>query len=368
MFITWACIVFLPIYSETIYPSVPVFISGEEGYHTFRIPALIQTSNGTLIAFCEGRKQSTSDSGDIDLVYKLSKDGGNTWSKLNVLWDDYQNTCGNPCPVLDTTTGTIIILMTWNRGDDNELEIINGVSKDTRRVFISYSADNGSTWSKPEEITPSVKHPDWAWYATGPGNGIQMTGEKYKNRLIIPCDHSNQKDKQWYSHIIYSDDGGKTWNYSNPIGVKTNECAVVELPDSKLLINMRNYNRNYLCRAISMSDDGGISWSNITYDLALVEPICQASLIRHQSRWGDYLIFSNPADPKERIKMTIKISTDYGKTWKYQKQIYNGPSAYSSLCSINENELGILYECGNNSPYEKIVFQKINLQNLLINK
>ncbi|MGC9055104.1 MAG: sialidase family protein, partial [Candidatus Hydrogenedens sp.] len=300
-----------------------------------------------------------------DLIYKLSRDDGKTWSNIYFLWDDEKNTCGNPCPVIDKTTGNIIMLMTWNQGDDNEIEIINGVSKDTRRVFIAYSTDNGQTWTKPDEITTTTKHPDWSWYATGPGIGIQMTGDKYKNRLIIPCDHANKNDKQWYSHIIYSDDAGKTWSYSNPVGIKTNECQVVELTDNKLLINMRNYNREYTCRATSMSEDGGVSWTNLDYDLALIEPVCQASLIKHSSKNGDYLIFSNPADKKERIKMTVKISDNFGKTWKYQKMLYEGPSAYSSLYSINENEVGILFECGEKSPYEKIVFQKIDIQKIL---
>ncbi len=363
MLVTMGCFLSISIQADNI--SVSVFTSGEDGYHTYRIPSLIKTQDGTLIAFCEGRKGSVSDAGDIDLVYRLSKDDGKTWSKLNVLWDDGENTCGNPCPVIDRNTGAIIMSMTWNRGDDHEMAIINGTSRDTRRVFISRSTDNGNTWSKPEEITQSTKHPDWTWYATGPGIGIQMTGDKYKNRLIIPCDHANKNDKQWYSHIIYSDDGGKTWSYSSPIGPKANECQVVEIPDDKLLINMRNYNRVYSCRAVSISEDGGITWGEIKYDSELVEPVCQASLIKHQKDNQDLLIFSNPADTKERIKMTIKISSDYGTTWKYKQVIYEGPSAYSSLYSLNENEVGILYECGEKTPYEKIVFQKINLHNIM---
>ncbi len=355
--------IFLNVFADGI--PIDVFSSGDEEYHTYRIPSLIKTQKGTLIAFCEGRKNSVSDTGDIDLIYKLSKDDGKIWSKTRVLWDNDNNTCGNPCPVIDRKTGNIIMLMTWNRGDDHEMEIINGVSKDTRRVYISYSSDDGHTWSKPEEITQSVKHPDWNWYATGPGIGIQMTGDKYKNRIIIPCDHSNKNDKNWYSHIIYSDDGGKTWAYSNPIGPKSNECQIVELPDDRLLINMRNYNREYPCRSISTSNDGGLSWSNLTYDLVLIEPICQASLIKHQSTKESYLVFANPADKNKRLKMTIKVSCDYGKTWKYETIIYRGPSAYSSLYSLNENEIGILFEYGNKSPYEKIVFQKIDIQEIV---
>lgn len=364
-----------------VYPRfVDVFVSGEEGYHTFRIPALIKTKSGVLLAFCEGRKNSVSDSGDIDLVVKRSVDFGMSWSQLSIVWDDGPNTCGNPCVVQNSETGEIILLMTWNRGDDTEMEIINGTSKDTRRVFITRSIDDGKTWSKPQEITSMVKSQDWTWYATGPGVGIQLKFPPYKGRIVIPCDHANRSDKEWYSHVIFSDDGGKTWRYSKPVGPKKNECQVVEIIDlplpppgivvpmvvdlsapSKLLLNMRNYERKYKCRALSYSTDGGVSWGPIEYDTALIEPICQASLIGLDSGPPNTLIFSNPADEKERIRMTVKISKNGGKSWDREYLVYEGPSAYSCLCQVNESEVGLLFECGTKSPYEKIVFTRIKV-------
>ncbi|MCX8063963.1 MAG: glycoside hydrolase [Candidatus Hydrogenedentes bacterium] len=356
---------------------VSVFISGEEGYNTFRIPALLKTKSGALLAFCEGRKESLSDSGDIDLVLKRSLDGGRTWSSLRVIWDDGVNTCGNPCVVQNRDTGEILLLITWNRGDDTEMEIINGKSKDTRRVFITRSVDDGLTWSTPQEITTMAKDPDWTWYATGPGIGIQLRFPPYKGRIVIPCDHANKNDKEWYSHVIFSDDGGKSWKYSQPIGPKTNECQVVEIYSQsspppgiafptvvdistppKLLLNMRNYNRTYECRALSYSLDGGISWSPVEYDTALIEPICQASLIVVKED-PNKLIFSNPADKKERRMMTVKVSGDGGKSWHKQVLVYEGPSAYSCLYQLNSSEVGLLFECGAKSPYEKIVFTKV---------
>ncbi|MCA1901003.1 MAG: glycoside hydrolase [Candidatus Hydrogenedens sp.] len=365
----WLFVIILYMIPTALYTEdsnqTPVFKSGEEGYDTFRIPSLIKTKQGSLIAFCEGRKDSVSDSGNIDLICRRSEDDGNTWGPLQVIWDDDKNTCGNPCAVIDSESGTIILLMTWNLGEDSEPEIIAGKSKDTRRVFISRSVDDGQTWTKPEEITSSTKHADWTWYATGPGIGIQLESNLYKNRIIIPCDHANKKDNQWYSHVIFSDDGGKTWNYSQPIGPKQNECQVVEIQDGKLLLNMRNYNREYPCRAISISSDGGTHWGDINYDLTLVEPVCQASLIKHKRNDKEYLAFSNPADKKERINMTVRISDDYGKTWKYNQLVYSGPSAYSCLCSLNKNEIGILFECGMKNPYEQIVFKKLNIRSLI---
>lgn len=356
-----------------------VFVSGEEGYHTFRIPALIKTKSGTLLAFCEGRKNSVSDTGDIDLVLKRSIDGGKTWSPLSIIWDDNGNTCGNPCVVQNEQTDEILLLMTWNRGDDSEVEIINGNSKDTRRVFITRSSDDGKTWSSPQEITFMVKDPDWTWYATGPGVGIQLKYSQYKGRIIIPCDHANKNDNQLYSHVIISDDGGKTWKYSSPVGPKANECQVVEvfspvaLPDGvalpmavhitnqpKLLLNIRNYNRAYKCRSKSYSTDGGMTWGPIEYDPALIEPVCQASIINFYN-YPNMVVFSNPADENERIKMTLKVSRDGGLTWSKEILVYEGPSAYSCLSQLNNSDVGLLFECGEKHPYERIAFTKINV-------
>ncbi|HKZ68307.1 MAG TPA: sialidase family protein, partial [Chitinophagaceae bacterium] len=166
-----------------------IYKNDEEGYKCFRIPALITSAKGALLAFAEGRKNNCGDAGDIDLVLKRSEDGGKTWSKLQVVWNDSTNTCGNPAPVVDQRTGNIILLSTWNLGSDHEKDIINGSSKDTRRVFVLSSTDEGITWSAPKEITKNVKKDTWTWYATGPGRGIQLSKGKHKGRLVIPSNH-----------------------------------------------------------------------------------------------------------------------------------------------------------------------------------
>ena len=122
-----------------------VFIKGRDGYHTYRIPSLLVTKAGTLLAFCEGRKNSAADTGDIDLLLKRSFDDGETWSPQQVIWDDDANTCGNPCPVLDETTGFIWLLMTHNQAGDNEAAIARRLARTTRTVWISKSEDGGKT-------------------------------------------------------------------------------------------------------------------------------------------------------------------------------------------------------------------------------
>ncbi len=156
-----------------------VFTSGQEGYKCFRIPAIIQSPNGDLLAFAEGRKEGCSDTNDIDLVMKRSRDGGVSWSALQVIWDDQLNTCGNPVPIVDHITDQVILLSTWNLGEDHESEIIEQKSTDTRRPFVQISSDNGHNWTEPKEITAQVKLPEWTWYATGPGSGIQLNQEPF---------------------------------------------------------------------------------------------------------------------------------------------------------------------------------------------
>ncbi|MEX2591866.1 MAG: sialidase family protein, partial [Anditalea sp.] len=188
-----------------------IFESGKDGYACYRIPAIVATNNGTLLAFAEGRRDGCSDTGDIDLLLKRSEDGGLTWSDHIVVWNDGGNTCGNPAPVVDQETGEVFLLATWNLGTDHERDIISGESEDTRRVFFLSSTDDGKSWSAPNEITQSVKKDNWTWYATGPVSGIQLKNKEYKGRLVIPCDFIEGGSKKAGSHIIYSDDHGKTW-------------------------------------------------------------------------------------------------------------------------------------------------------------
>ncbi len=351
--------------------AIPVFTSGKDGYHTYRIPSIIATKKGTLLAFAEGRKDGGGDAGNIDLVLKRSHDGGKTWGDMQVVWDDAGHTCGNPCPVVDEATGNIILLLTWNRGDDHEGRIKAGTAKDTRRVFVSHSTDDGVTWAKPTDITETTKAPEWRWYATGPGIGIQMKEGKHKGRLVIPCDHSTP-DGEYRSHSIHSDDGGKTWSLGGTIAPHVNECQVVELPGGKLLMNLRNYAKapNAKRRAISASDDGGATWSPVTYDATLIEPICQASLIhiKHDpvrnpgGRKNGLLLFSNPASETSRSRMTVRLSVDDGKTWGHSKMIYEGPSAYSNLIALSDGSLACFYERGEKRAYETIVFHRFTME------
>jgi len=344
-----------------------LFESGTEGYECFRIPAIVNCTQGTILAFAEGRKKGCSDTGDIDLVMKYSRDQGETWSKLMVIWDDGENVCGNPAPVVDEATGTIHLLSTWNLGEDHEREIIDGTSKDTRRIFVLSSSDEGLSWSEPREITTSVKKENWTWYATGPCHGIQLKHGDHKGRLLIPCDHIEAISKKYYSHSIYSDDHGLTWNLggSTPQD-QVNECTVAELSDGKLILNMRNYDRSQKSRKVAYSEDGGLSWGDIASDRTLIEPICQASMLMVNSAENDVpiLLFLNPADKKERQKICLRTSMDEGTSWKGSLVLHKGPGAYSDLAQLSDGNIACFYEAGQSSPYQGIVYEVVPLKQL----
>lgn len=340
-----------------------IFKQRTDGYACFRIPAIIKTTDGTLLAFAEARKLNCSDEMDIDLVMKRSTDHGKTWSDMIMVWDDGGNTCGNPAPVVDAATGKIHLLMTWNLGEDTIGEINNGTSTDTRRVFVTNSIDDGLTWQTPREITSSVKLPEWGWYATGPCHGIQLTKGQYAGRMVIPCDNIGVgPSRKGFSHVIYSDDSGETWKLGGVTPQdKVNESTVAELSDGKLMLNMRNSGSTF--RRVSVSTNGGEGWGELWTDTRLIEPVCQGSLLSHNLSGKHVLFFSNPAST-ERVNMTLRMSEDDGNSWARSHTVYTGPSAYSDIVMVSESEVGILYEAGVSRPYESIVFKVIPVQSL----
>jgi sialidase-1 len=332
-----------------------VYVAGEGAYHTYRIPSVIATPKGTLLAFAEGRRANASDAGDIDLVLKRSMDSGASWSELQVIGDDGPNTVGNPCPVVDSVTGAVWLLTTHNLGTDREKEIIAGTSHGGRTVWAMKSEDDGRTWSAPVEITSSVKQSDWTWYATGPGVGIQMA----VGRLVIPANHAEAGSGVHRSHLVFSDDHGKTWALGASADAGTNESQVVELADGRLMLNMRNHPpvpENF--RMIATSTDGGKTLTKAYADRALIEPPAQASLIRlttAKANDRNRLLFANPASAK-RERLTVRVSYDEGATWPVGRVIHDGPAAYSSLVPLRDLTIGLLFERGDRSPYERITF------------
>lgn len=330
-------------------------------HNNYRIPSIVVTKENTLLAFSEGREGG--DSGDIDILLRRSTDNGNSWEEQLVVWDDLDNTCGNPCPVIDQQTGRILLFMTWNLGSDHESDIIRKKSENTRVPFVTYSDDDGLTWSTPKNLYETCKREAWGWYATGPGFGIQLKSEQHHGRLVIPCNNSyddpenKERDGFGYgAHVLLSDDGGENWRMSDIITPEVNESQVVELDDGTLLMNMRSYHGKAR-RAVSYSYDGGETWTVVDHDSELVEPVCQGSILRYgRYEKSDLFLFSNPAVSSSRTNMTIKASVVECETWSESKLVYSGPSAYSCLTRLPNGNIGLFFESGVEGPYDEMVF------------
>ncbi len=340
-------------------PHTTVFHGGMADYHTYRIPALIVSPEGTLLAFAEGRKNNRRDHGDIDMMLRRSTDGGETWEPLQMVYEeggDAEITIGNPCPVVDRDTGRI--WLPFCRDNDD--------------VLVTFSDDDGLTWAEPREITDQVKPEHWGWYATGPGVGIQLRRGHHAGRLLVPCDHREKIDGNWrmFSHAFFSDDHGETWQVGENVGLHTDECQAVQLTDARVMMNCRNYwlrtggvaERGGM-RAVAHSEDGGETWGELRFDDTLVEPVCQASLIRYSVEdLGDdrnILLFANPASKTSRTKMTVRASYDEGETWPVSRLVNPGSSAYCCLARLPDGRIGLLYERDN---YREIAFVAFELE------
>ena len=332
--------------------------SGDDGVHSYRIPGLATTNNGTLLAIYDVRYDSSFDlQADIDIGVSRSTDGGRTWEKMRIVMDmgewaglpEAQNGVGDPAILVDSNTGEIFIVALWTAGIGNDrawLNVGQGMTPyETGQLMMVSSKDDGRTWSAPRNITSMVKQPDWHITLQGPGNGITMED----GTLVFAFQHVDAQRVPW-SGIMYSKDHGKTWKTHKTCPVReTTESQVAELEPGTLMLNMRNNLRTG--RMVYTTNDMGETWQVHESSGKLAEPVCMASLIKVKAEDNilgkDILIFSNPATTKSRSDITIKASLDYGKTWLENDSILldeeNG-WGYSCLSMIDRETIGILYE------------------------
>lgn len=365
--------------------------AGQDNCNTYRIPGLVTTNNGSLIAVYDNRYNNSKDlQEDIDIGMSRSTDGGETWEPMKVIMDmgtwggmpQQQNGIGDPCILYDTRNNVIWVAAVWMSGSSPEKMlwwasqpgIDPGV---TGQFMLVKSSDDGLTWSKPESITGQIKLPEWQLLMQGPGRGITMQD----GTLVFPAQFKADigvkaiDGGQYTSHstIVFSRDGGKTWNIGTGAKSNTTESQVVELSGGALMLNMRDdRNRQDKSetngRAVSTTNDMGKTWQvHPTSNSALPEPNCMASLLRAdiiiEGKEKSVLFFSNPASKTKRADMTIKASLDDGLTWpeKYQLLISKEEGyGYSCLTMINNEYLGILYE-----GVKELYFQKIAVKDIL---
>jgi Neuraminidase (sialidase) len=337
--------------AQGLFEQTELFVGGQDNYNTYRIPSIVCTKTGTVLAFTEGRKEVGGDGGPTDIVLKRSlgnagpwtpeflspKGGGRTrhtimtWLPLQIVFRSSAKgeAWMNPVPVVDQSDGTIYLvanLYPQPYKDENQT------------IWLTNSTDEGATWSSPVEITQGTgKH------EIGPGAGIQLRS----GRLAV----------QVYDGIIFSDDHGKSWKFGGTAPGDWNETQVVELVDSSLLFSRRKSPN----RVMMYSKDQGQSWSQPVADPDLPDPDCQGSMIRYTREDDGYtknrILFANPvsgaiaagsvgSDPRGRFNVTVRMSYDEGKTWPIEKLMLKGPGAYSSMAVFPDGSVGILFETG----------------------
>ncbi|MDA7534537.1 sulfatase-like hydrolase/transferase [Verrucomicrobia bacterium] len=352
---------------------------GDEGVHTYRIPGLATTNDGTLIGVYDVRRQNGGDlPGNIDVGMSRSTDAGRTWEPMRVIMDmgndpDWRyDGIGDPAVLVDRQTGSIWVAATWSHGNRSWIGSMPGLEpEETGQLMLVHSDDDGVTWSEPINITQQVKRPEWSFILQGPGKGITMRDGTlvFAAQYQDPPDTSdNTAHRLPHSTIIYSNNHGKTWQAGTGAFDDTTEAQVVEIEPGLLMLNCR-YNRGSV-RVVMTTRDMGATWQkHATSERSLIEPrACMASLINVERELGrkmnDRLLFSNPDSIKGRNRITIKASLDRGLTWPKAFRLLldegNG-SGYSCMTMIDEHTVGILYE----GSQAHMTFQRVPLTDII---
>ncbi|MEE4285307.1 MAG: sialidase family protein [Mariniphaga sp.] len=372
-------------------PAKVVRAAGQDDCDTYRIPGMVTTGEGTLIAVYDNRYNNSKDlQENIDVGMSRSTDGGQTWEPMRVIMDmgewggnpERLNGIGDPAVLYDHTTGTIWVAALWISGF-SETDMLWWASKpgmkptETGQFVLVKSTDDGLTWSDPINITEQIKDPSWQLLFQGPGRGITLND----GTLVFPAQFKADIGEkaldggQYTAHstIVYSQDGGETWHVGTGAKPNTTEAQVVQLADGSLMLNMRDDRNRQIKdetngRAVAVTSDLGETWTiHSSSNSALPEPNCMASLIAADVEMNgqkqQVLFFSNPNDKGARINMSIKASLDQGHTWPEANQVLLNETqgfGYSCMTMVDENTVGILYE-----GVKELYFQKIPVEDIL---
>lgn len=349
--------------------------AGDNASAAYRIPGLVTTNKGSLIAVYDVRYNSGMDLQEcIDIGSSRSIDGGQTWQKMTLPlhFGEYgglpsaQNGVGDPSVLVDTKTNAVWAVAAWSHGMGTQRSWFSshpGMSlNETSQLVLAKSTDDGRTWSAPINITSQVKRPSWRFLLQGPGRGITM----HDGTLVFPIQYIDSVAVP-HAGIMFSKDRGNHWTLYNGARSNTTEAQVAEVSPGVLMLNMRD-NRGG-SRAVSVTTDLGKTWTEHSSNRsALPESVCQASLIHVDASDNalnkDLLLFSNPNTTKGRHHITIKASLDGGVSWPKEYQLMideEGGWGYSCLTMIDKNTIGILYE----SSVSQITFQSIPLKDVV---
>ncbi len=317
-----------------------LFKVGDHGYNLYHIPGIAVTAKGTILAWCEARKNG-HDWDDIDILLRRSTDDGKTWSEAKKIVHVDGPKQKNPFALRLKRTDPKTV--TYNNPvliADRDGTVHMVFCLEYMRCFYQRSDDDGNTWSKPIETTKTFeafrKGYDWKVLATGPNHGIQLKN----GRLLVPVWLSTGTGRNAHrpsvTATIVSDDGGKTWQASEIAipntrkFVNPNETVAVELADGRVMLNARNES-GARRRIVVTSPDGATQWSEPRFQEDLLDPVCMGGLTRYHYEGKSLLLFSNPDTPKGRRNVTVRVSEDEGKTWPISRSVESGWSAYSDI-------------------------------------
>ncbi len=342
-----------------------LFLAGGQGVNTYRIPALAVTNAGTILAVCDARQDNSSDlPGNIDIVLRRSTDLGSTWFPIITIQDLPEgHGAGDPSLLVDRVTGRIFCFYAYGPpgiGFFNSQAGTNDVhDPNTLHAHVVTSDDDGLTWSLATDLNPQIKDISWQALFASSGHGIQLRN----GRLLQPYAVRDGAGLT-SARNAYSDDLGSTWQMGGVAGTDVNESKLIELDDGTVLQNMRH--NSVAARFLALSNDGGVSFGPMLQDPNLIDPRVNASIQRHSSTLdGDsesIVLFTNPASTTSRQDLTVRMSVDETLSWPKARRVYAGPAAYSSLTVLPDGSIGLLYERGTASPYEKITFARFNLK------
>src|SRR5690625_3091517 len=337
--------------------------NGQDGFTCYRIPALTTANDGTVLASWDGRPDNCADAPNPNsIVLRTSSDHGETWSEPETIAEgihgEDQVGYSDPSFVVDRETGEIFNFFVksydwaWHQSGNNppknERQVMHA-------VYIS-STDNGETWSKPVEVTdaldPGGKGEVFNARFAASGEGIQLRYGPNKGRLIQQYTVRDiTKSGGMYAVSLYSDDHGKTWHAGEPVGPGMDENKVVELSDGRVMLNSRSSVGGGM-RWVAYSEDGGETYSEPEREYQLPDPANNASIIRaypsapQGSAEAKVLLFSNAATTSGRSNGTITVSFDDGETWSDRKVFAPGAMSYSTLTTLADGSIGLLFEPG----------------------
>ena len=332
-----------------------LFEAQTQGYRTYRIPAILCTKSGVLIATAEARRGKGGDWDSNDVVVRRSDDGGGTWRPMDAIarYEDFgPGPISNFVMIIDRSDGAVHALFCHNYA----------------RIFSTRSEDDGATWSEPVDITSTFEpfREDYPWrvIGTGPGHGIQLQTGRYIVPLWMSDGSSTEFGPGNLGHRpsvvagVYSDDHGATWQRADILCrhgqgdvVNPSEALPLELSDGGVLFNIRTESLRHR-RYVSISPDGVTGWSEPETDDDLLEPVCMASILRVDD--GSVLfvncdvleheLTSPDQVAHDRKRLTVKRSTDDCATWTASRVIEPGQSGYSDLTQNQEHLVCCLYE------------------------